>query len=484
MNSCPSAAQLRGLLAGELSEADDRDVAIHVQTCSRCQQLLEELTALDETATHDGRPGQPGLPGQPGGDLLRLRRLLSPLVPNSCPGVNKDYSGGLPRVPGYELLREVGRGGTGVVYEARQLALDRLVALKMVRSETVTADHLARFAAEAATLARLQHPNIVQIHEVGEHDGTPYLALEYVAGGTLAGRLAGRSLPVREAVALVETLARAMHYAHEAGVIHRDLKPANILLAFSDASQKRLAEQRFCEASFNEAVLKVTDFGLARQIHVDLGLTQTGTLLGTPRYMAPEQLRSRRSAIGPWTDVYALGVILYECLTGRPPFTAETGPELFDQIATEEPPPPSLLRRECRGDLETICLKCLDKEPRHRYVSARALAEDCAAFLAGRPISARPVGLLGRGWRWCRRNPAVASLLLAVLATLTLGAAVAAGFAIRAEQRAEGERRAKESAEDAKQRQRKQRRGRSWGRRWRGRRSDWSGGGSTGWGCC
>jgi WD40 repeat protein len=314
-------------------------------------------------------------------------------------------------LPGYEILGELGRGGMGVVYQARQVALDRLVALKMVLAGAHAGpEELARFRAEAEAVARLQHPNIVQIYEVGAHGGLPYFSLELVAGGALDRKLAGTPLPAREAARLAEALARAVQAAHERGVVHRDLKPANVLLDGAPG------------APVGECTPKVTDFGLAKRLDQGGGRTGTGAILGTPSYMAPEQAAGKPGEVGPAADVYALGAILYECLTGRPPFRAETPWDTLQQVVAADPVPPRALQPKVPRDLETVCLKCLRKDLPRRYPSARALAEDLNNYLAGRPIHARPVGVLERAIKWARRRPAAASLLLvSIVAALALG---------------------------------------------------------------
>jgi serine/threonine-protein kinase len=311
-----------------------------------------------------------------------------------------------PQLPGYEILSVLGHGGMGVVYQARQIALKRLVALKMILTGGHAGpDERDRFRAEAEAVARLQHPNIVQVYETGEHKGRPFFSLEYVAGGSLALRLAEKPLAPREAAALVQTLARAMHYAHEHGVVHRDLKPANVLLAA-------------------DGTPKITDFGLAKRLDDDSTRTRTGVVMGTPSYMAPEQASGHSRGIGPTADVYALGAILYEALTGRPPFKAASVFDTLEQVRYREPVPPSRLQDKLPRDLETICLKCLSKEPDRRYATAQELADDLAAFLVGRPIKARPIGPGERMLKWARRHPAVTGLIavsIAALVTLLAG---------------------------------------------------------------
>jgi WD40 repeat protein len=321
--------------------------------------------------------------------------------------------GGLPTIPGYEILGEIGRGGMGVVYKARQRVPSRLVALKMILAGPhASAGDLDRFRREADAVARLQHPNIVQIYEVGEADGRPYCALEYVEGASLGRQLRGTPLPPRRAAQLVETLARAVHHAHQHDVVHRDLKPDNILLIREGQTPG--------EAVPALDAPKITDFGLAKRLDVPTTQTQSGVIIGTPSYMAPEQATGKPQAIGPRTDVYGLGAILYELLTGRPPFRAATDLDTVLQVIADEPVRPSRLQPKTPRDLETVCLKCLQKEPPRRYASAVALAEDLQRFLKGEPIKARPAGALERGRKWARRRPAVAALLaLLVLVTAT-----------------------------------------------------------------
>jgi formylglycine-generating enzyme required for sulfatase activity len=337
-------------------------------------------------------------------------------------------------IPGYVIEGVLGHGGMGVVYKARHLVLKRTVALKMVLAGGHAGPRaLARFRTEAEAVARLQHPNIVQIHEVGAADGHPYCALEFVAGGNLAGKLAGKPLPARAAAELVQTLARAMQLAHSRNVVHRDLKPANILLA-------------------DDGTPKITDFGLARQLDSDSGQTQTGAVVGTPSYMAPEQASGGSHEAGPAADVYALGAILYTCLTGRPPFKGKTVVETLDQVRTQEPVPPSRLQASVPLDLETVCLKCLHKEPEKRYASAAELADDLVRYLGGEPIQARPVGAVERFLKWVKRNPVVTGAAAAVVLALAVGTTVSyVKYRDAEEQRAIAENRRTDAEEQQKE---------------------------------
>jgi serine/threonine protein kinase len=453
MTHCPSFALLQQLLADRLGGLETTTVEAHVETCASCQAVLERLTGGSDRPYHEGPPtwdlacadflrhlaNEPPTGAWaslgPGARTVTVPCLAADPWAAALPPA-------MPAVTGYELLGEVGRGGMGVVYKARQIALHRLVALKMHRASAhATESELARFRAEAEAVARLQHPNIVQIFEVGQHDGLPYFSLEFCDGGSLAARVHGRPLPPREAAALVETLARAVHAAHERGIVHRDLKPANILLARTGPGapdQTDAAREVSPAGALERYTLKITDFGVAKQFRGapeadgPAGLTESGLVVGTPSYMAPEQARSQRQAIGPAADVYALGAILYECLTGRPPFQGPTPLETLQLVVREEPVAVRQLQPRCPRDLETICHTCLHKEPARRYASAAALAEDLRHYQAAEPIEARPVGVLERGWRWCCRNRLVAGSVTAAVLTLVLGSAVAWWFAVDA----------------------------------------------------
>jgi serine/threonine-protein kinase len=367
----------------------------------RVKELLEEL--LDSGGTpEEACHACPELLTQVRAGWRRLRALEAEVrglfpEPTFSEGATPPLlpAAELPRIRGYEVQGVLGRGGAGVVYKAWHLRLNRPVAVKMLLAGPYARpEELERFWREAQAVAGLRHANLVQVHDVGDHEGRPYFTMEYVEGGSLAQKLTGTPQPAARAAALVATLAGAVQAAHRSGIVHRDLKPANVLLTA-------------------DGTPKVTDFGLAKRLQRDEGLTLSGVPIGTPSYMAPEQVRGDRQALGPGADVFALGAILYELLTGRPPFRAETAAATFQQVLAEDPVPPARLNPQVPRDLETICLKCLQKDPGQRYPAAE-LAAELERFLKHEPIRARPPGRLERGLRWVRRRPAAAGLLAAV----------------------------------------------------------------------
>jgi hypothetical protein len=355
-------------------------------------------------------------------DQFRLHELLKEaLAPDDGEFVGKQLGP-------YEVLEEIARGMTGVVYRARHKSLNRVVALKVLVAGPFSGPaDLLRFRTEAEAVARVQHPNVVQIFDIGEYAGRPYLSLEYVTGGDLARRISGKPQPVRSAAELIQTLAAAVEVAHGQGIVHNDLKPANVLLT-------------------DGGVVKIADFGLARLLDRQTGQTVTGEFSGTPSYMAPEQASGDRRARGPGVDIHALGAILYEMLTGRPPFRAETVLQTVQQLLSQEPLPPDQLHPGVPRDLTTICLKCLEKEPAKRYASAAALAEDLSRFLAGKPILARPASAGQRLWKWGRRHPGRVGLLAMLSCSLVIFVAGSLWYNARLRDAAE---QASEAAEDA-----------------------------------
>jgi hypothetical protein len=417
---CPSFEQLAAFSDGTLPGASLDAVATHLGDCIACQLQLAELDSrtnpvvealrVVRTADWPTAAGPAYLPTR--SQVGAEDRTPVPEEPLPLPG----------RIGDYEVLGELGRGGMAVVYKAWQVRLKRTIALKMLLgSRLADPQFRARFRSEGELLARLQHPNIVQIFDVGEHDGQPYLALEYVDGGSLSTRLEGRpQLPVR-AAQWTETLARAVHHAHQQGLIHRDLKPANVLVT-------------------HDGALKVTDFGLAKLREGAPRHTASGMIVGTPEFMAPEQAKNQ--GVGPAVDIYALGAMLYAMLTGRPPLQAPTPMQTLVQITRQEPLPPRRLQPEVPRDLETICLKCLKKDPGQRYASALELADDLKRFLEGAPIRARPGGPIERLWKWAKRHRALVAAAAACLLVASANLALSIGWVLRdqAVRQVEGER--------------------------------------------
>jgi serine/threonine-protein kinase len=454
---CPPADDLRRFALGQMPDAEAERLELHLAQCRTCLTALQGLDVNDglvETVRAGARGGtdietgadealiaricrlRRSAAGSPGEDA-RENVAVPPMAVETPISGNAESPGedtqatydflGPPQEPGeigrfgpYPVLKVLGTGGMGVVYLAQQTRPRRLVALKVVRAgPRADAARLARFRAEAEVAARVRHPNIVPVYEAGEHQGRPYFTMEYVDGGSLAQKLAAAPLAPRAAAELVETLARAMEAAHERGFVHRDLKPANVLLTA-------------------DGTPKVTDFGLAKQLAIDLDAgpaaceTVSGAIIGTPSYMAPEQAwgKSKIRTVGPAADLYALGVILYELLTGRPPFRGETAMDTLQMVVSEEPVPPRRLQPKVPRDLETVCLRCLHKAPNRRYPSALELADDLGRFLRGEPIRARPVGKVEQLHKWARRKPALAALL--AVSVLSLAALVAGGLVYNA----------------------------------------------------
>ena len=365
------------------------------QACRGDADLLAEVEAL---LAHD--------------DRAQKRGFLEKKPARATAGTELDRN---TSIGPYELLEEVGRGGWGVVYKAHQTSLDRLVAVKVILNDDFASQtDRDRFASEAKALARLDHPHIVHVFDFGEHRGKPFFSMEFVSGGSLAQKLSQAPLDERAAAVLLETLAQTLHRVHQAGIVHRDLKPSNVLLS-------------------TDGVVKVSDFGLSKSRTDDSKGTASGNIAGSPSYMAPEQARGDSKRIGPPSDVYALGAILYEALTGRPPFRAASAWETVGQVIHQEPVPPSRLQPGLGRDISTICLKCLEKDPTRRYPSAENLAEDLRRFLDGRPITARSVSGAERLYRWGRRNPRVAGLSAALVLALVGGLVVSTSQWLRAE---------------------------------------------------
>ncbi len=406
----PSTERLGAFVRGTLDDVPSAAIEDHLRHCESCCELLP--TVADDADPFIGR--------------LRAARSLESGGPGDDAGQSdgallRGEDGARRAPPGFQIIEEVGRGGMGIVYMARQLRLSRLVALKMMLAgQHASPAELVRFHAEAETIAQLQHANIVQIHEIGEHDGLTYLALEFVAGGTLEARINGTPQSPIPAATLVATLARAIHAAHQRGIVHRDLKPSNILLAIAEIDPDGQRAGAGSSAAGNFGVPKITDFGLAKWLGGDRGLTSVGGVAGTPSYMAPEQAAGRD--VGLAADIYALGAILYELLTGRPPFKGTSALDTLSLVGTVDPIRPRQLQPRVPRDLETICLKCLQKEASKRYGTAEELANDLDRFLEGTPIRARPVGWPERAVRWVRRRPAEAGLLTGLMVVATVGA--------------------------------------------------------------
>lgn len=402
---CPNPDRMHALLGEDLDPIERGQLEEHIASCAMCQRLLLDFAGTLAIA-------RPNLEGEkpPTVFLERLRALGNdmPVVSSPPPTGDKRLGPGRnPEIPGFVILEEIGRGGMSVVYKARQRWLERIVALKVDYPERVAkVEDFERLLRGLAALTACAHPNVVQAFNVGRHDGLYYGALEYLAGGSLADRLDGRPWEPRRAATLVRTLAETVQFIHDRGYVHRDLKPGNILIQTDGTSSSE--------------VPKIADFGLAKPLVSGKRLTKEGAILGTPSAMAPEQAAGQ-TEIGPTADIYGLGGILYELLTGRPPFRGDSPFDQLAKVVHEAPLPPSQLASGVPDDLEFICLKCLSKEPASRYESAKDLAADLAAFLAGEALLSRKTGPLKRIWLWARRKPVAASLVaIVIVSTIAL----------------------------------------------------------------
>ncbi len=418
MTSCPGDPTLVRLL--DLGGEDDSNsIHAHIEHCIACQEALKRLTSDVFSFSNPGdREGErierladasraadcPGGPDETTATVDERTRLLPDGSEDDPAGRHdrRSFNPASHGVEGYEILSELGHGGMGVVYKARHRRLNRLVALKMIRAGSLaTLEERSRFRIEAEAVAKLRHPNIIPIYDTGDSGGLPFVTLELLDGGSLDKRVGDTPQPGRDSAALVATLARAIHDAHQAGVVHRDLKPSNILFD-------------------REGVPKVADFGLAKSLE-EGGPTETGQVLGSPGYIPPEQAQGDSKRVGRSADIYALGAILYKMLTGRPPFRGASPLETIIQVLNQDPVPPSRLRSQVPRELETICLKCLAKKPSGRYPTAEALAEDLDRYLAGRPILAQPTPIWEHGLKWARRRPSLSSTIaLGLLLAITL----------------------------------------------------------------
>lgn len=413
------------MLAGSLPEQRFESIVEHVDGCSTCQESIQQMgESTPVLSVEDGDAASPSFSDE--GHCQQVLQQIEAMadavetVNNAADAsipVTSGSTGPPPEIAGYETGPLLGQGGMGAVYQARDVRLNRLVAIKVINQQS-TSEHLKRFQTEAEAVARLQHPHIVQVFALGEYEGHPYLALELVDGHSLAELLQGTPLEPKQAARLCATLAEAVDYAHQQGIVHRDLKPGNILMAGSPQSQ---TQDEGAPPEIADLVPKIADFGLARQMEDDQERTRDGTILGTVKYMSPEQAEGRVRDVGPSSDMYSLGAILYELLTGHVPLVGNSTLETLKLVSSTEPVAPAKLLPSLSADLSTICMKCLEKNPARRYSSAGALADDLHRFLAGEPILARPVSETERAIKWARRHPAIAGLLMTVALVTMVG---------------------------------------------------------------
>jgi WD40 repeat protein len=463
----PDHETLLAFSQGRMNERQLADLSRHLAQCPTCRAVVESAPPDKFQALfRQNRPPVPTAGHTVRGDAptledSSLRPPVATVVPDSIPPAAQVVplaaaQQGAPTIPGYQIAEKIGEGGMGVVYKAWQHRLKRWVALKMIRAEVLSyPGALSRFQKEASAVARLPHPNIITLYEIGEHQGLHYFGMEYVDQGSLAQHWNHKPQDPAEVARMLEPVARAIDYAHRHNVVHRDLKPANVLLTACGFAE---------DAKPQAAIPKITDFGLAKrldfssttlppnvQASLSISMTSPGQIMGTPGFMAPEQVVSQGGDVGPAVDIYALGAILYEGLTGQPPFKGATLEQTLDQVLSAPPKPPHEIQPKVPRDLEAICLKCLEKEPKNRYGTAGELAADLRRFLAGRPVIAHPIGVVERTWKWVRRNPAVASLLVLVVLVLVSQMAASAALARRSSEAEENAARADDKARIAEE---------------------------------
>ena len=404
---CPEPDVLWRATAGALDQAQLEEIAEHLSNCQSCWRIIENHVQNETSFLHLQQSTQKEKESRDeGAPRLEVQQIS---VENSKAFRSE-----------FEVIRHLGRGGAGDVFECVDKRLNRLVAIKILRFDRFTPEQIRRIQHEARLQARINHSNFVQVFEVSESAGVPYVTMELVAGGSLRDRIAEQPLSPRIAARLIADIAHAVDYAHRQGLIHRDLKPSNILLTKGSLADPPAGSATSRMTQIPEAIPKIADFGLAKIMGETSEFSQPDVVAGTPGYIAPEQVAGKASAQNPSSDIYSLGVILYECLTGTRPFQANTVAQTLAMIETAHPVSPRLLQPAITRDLETICLKCLSKDPQSRYSTAIALSEDLCRFLEGRPIVARPTSAVTRLLQWSRRNPTLATSIAASIVTTLL----------------------------------------------------------------